>query len=218
MERESSHILNPRHARGRTLMALLFGVAAAVLVPAPSPALHALVGWDVGALTLVVVAWVRMFSSTSAAARECAAAEDPGWGGAFAFAIAASALSIFAALRIIGHARLVAGPNASLWVTLGVLAVVLSWVVTHTMFTLRYAHLYYGEGEVGGLDFPGGASPDDDDFAYFAFTIGMCFQVSDVVITSSQIRREALLHALLSFVYNTVILALSLNLVFSLLA
>lgn len=96
------------------------------------------------------------------------------------------------------------------------LAVVLSWVVTHTMFTLRYAHLYYGDGEVGGLDFPGVEPPVDDDFAYFAFTIGMCFQVSDVVISSSRIRREALLHALLSFVYNTVILALSLNLVFSL--
>jgi len=94
-----------------------------------------------------------------------------------------------------------------------------AWSLTHTSYTLRYAHLYYrDEGGVGGLVFPGDRPPDDFDFAYFAYTIGMCFQVSDVVITSWQIRRAVLGHAVLSFAYNTVILALALNLLFGVLA
>jgi uncharacterized membrane protein len=94
--------------------------------------------------------------------------------------------------------------------------VAVTWGVTHTSYTLRYAHLYYrdrGSGE-GGLVFPGDERPCDLDFAYFAFTIGMCFQVSDVTIASRRIRRGALLHALLSFAYNTAIVAFTLNLVF----
>jgi uncharacterized membrane protein len=97
-----------------------------------------------------------------------------------------------------------------------VLAVAGSWLLTHTAYTLRYAHLYYrddDEGE-GGLAFPGDdVTPAYFDFAYFALTIGMCFQVSDVTISSHQIRRAVLSQALLSFVYNTVILAVALNLV-----
>jgi uncharacterized membrane protein len=95
------------------------------------------------------------------------------------------------------------------------LAVVAAWGVTHTAYTLRYAHLYYRDaGGEGGLVFPGDDKPRDLDFAYFAFTIGMCFQVSDVTISSPIIRRGALGHSLLSFAYNTAVLALSLNLVF----
>jgi uncharacterized membrane protein len=81
------------------------------------------------------------------------------------------------------------------------------------MYTLRYAHLYYRDGREreGGLAFPGGQHPAYLDFAYYAFTIGMCFQVSDVTITSPALRRTTLFHAVLSFVYNTVILAIALN-------
>jgi uncharacterized membrane protein len=103
---------------------------------------------------------------------------------------------------------------------LSIVSVGIAWLVTHTAFTLRYAHLYYREDRegIGGLEFPGGARPNYFDFAYFAFTIGMCFQTSDVCISSSQLRRAALLHALVSFAYNTLILALVLNLVFALVA
>ncbi|HEY8080089.1 MAG TPA: DUF1345 domain-containing protein, partial [Labilithrix sp.] len=94
----------------------------------------------------------------------------------------------------------------------------LSWVVTHTAFTLRYAHLYYRKHATAKcFQFPGTDQPSDMDFAYFAFTVGMCFQVSDVVVASSRARRAVLLHAVTSFVYNTTILALSLNLVTTLL-
>jgi uncharacterized membrane protein len=98
------------------------------------------------------------------------------------------------------------------------IAVISAWFLTHTAFTLRYAHLYYRDDEegVGGLSLPGDAAPAYLDFAYFAFTIGMCFQVSDVQVTSPQIRRTVLLHATMSFAYNTVIVAFVLNLIFNL--
>jgi uncharacterized membrane protein len=108
--------------------------------------------------------------------------------------------------------------EATVWSILAISAVVLSWFSTHTAFTLRYAHLFYRRrGSTACLRFEGTPKPCDLDFAYFAFTIGMCFQVSDVVIASSGTRRVALVHALVSFAYNTTILALSLNLVTTLL-
>ena len=101
---------------------------------------------------------------------------------------------------------------------LGVIAVFtvfLSWFTVNTLFTLRYASLYYTE-PIGGIDFPDTAQePDYLDFVYVAFTIGMTFQVSDVRVTAPSIRRAVLLHALLSFVYNTAIIALALNLAFA---
>jgi len=93
------------------------------------------------------------------------------------------------------------------------LAVVLSWAVSHTAFALRYARLYYRGRSTGGLEFPGTPAPCDMDFAYFAFVIGMCFQVSDVAISSRRIRRAVFAHSLLSFGYNTVIVATVLDVV-----
>ena len=103
---------------------------------------------------------------------------------------------------------------------MAVLAVIESWLLIHTVFTLRYAHVFYRleqeadvEGSGRGLIFPGGDNPDYEDFAYFSFVIGMTCQVSDVNITSRFMRRLALLHGLLSFAFNTVILALSINII-----
>jgi uncharacterized membrane protein len=80
---------------------------------------------------------------------------------------------------------------------------------------VRYAHLYYrDDGDLGGLGFPGTEMPCLLDFAYYAFTIGMCFQVSDVTVTQHRMRQATLGHALLSFVFNTAVLALALSLLF----
>jgi len=115
---------------------------------------------------------------------------------------------------VIRHTRGLNLSESTFWCALAIGAVGLAWTLTHTAFTLRYAHLYYRGRERGGLTFPGTDEPCEMDFAYFAFTIGMCFQVSDVVVCDARVRRTALAHALLSFVYNTTILALVLNLVF----
>ena len=100
-------------------------------------------------------------------------------------------------------------------ILVSVLAVICSWFLVHTVFIFRYAHIYYGSGDkpVGGLDFPGDDEPDYLDFAYFSFIIGMTSQVSDVDITSSVMRRLALLHGILSFFFNAVIIALSINII-----
>ncbi len=103
-------------------------------------------------------------------------------------------------------------------IVLAGLTVVASWTLTHTMFALHYAHDYYGDGPAagdddrGGLAFPGGELPDYWDFVYFAFVVGMTCQVSDVQVTSRAMRRMTLIHGVLSFFFNAVILALAVNL------
>jgi uncharacterized membrane protein len=132
----------------------------------------------------------------------------------FPLAVLSSFFSLFAAVIVLKQIKSLPAEQVPLWTALALAAVVLSWVVTHTVFTLRYAHLYYRKNaKTHCLQFPGNDPPSDIDFAYFAFTIGMCFQVSDVVVTTRRARRAVLLHAVISFVYNTTILALSLNLV-----
>jgi uncharacterized membrane protein len=110
-----------------------------------------------------------------------------------------------------------AAKNGHILLAIG--AVATSWWLLHTIFTLRYAHLFYSAEmdddpkTVGGLQFPGNEEPDYLDFVYFSFVVGMTFQVSDVQISSRGIRRVCLLHALMSFAFNTTILALSINVI-----
>ena len=122
-----------------------------------------------------------------------------------------------------GLVKAFTGAEEATWTLLTLAAVGLSWVVTHTAYTFRYAHMHYRrsrkhDSSDGGIQFSGTEEPSDIDFAYFSFTIGMCFQVSDVVVTTTRMRREVLLHAVLSFVYNTVILALAVNLAVNLMS
>jgi uncharacterized membrane protein len=145
-----------------------------------------------------------------------AAADDPGRHAVSALVLLASAIGLFATSVVLRRARALAPEARDLFVGLCLLAVATAWLLTHTAYTLRYAHLYYrdgGQGDEGGLTFPGESPPAYLDFAYFSFTVGMCFQVSDVAVSSARIRRATLSQALLSFLYNTVILAVALNLV-----
>lgn len=200
-----------RRATGRLFVALAVGVVGTAIAPAVAP-LHvrAVVGWDLGALILCLLLWNIIGRASAAETARRAAVEDPGRTAVFLVAVAASFFSLFAGAFVLRPARTL--PGGHVWTGLALLAIVLSWVLTHTIFTLRYAHLFYRRRGSGGLVFPGTERPCELDFAYFAFTLGMCFQVSDVAVTSSRIRRVALLHALISFVYNTSILALALNL------
>ncbi len=105
-------------------------------------------------------------------------------------------------------------------VLLAMATIVLSWAFMHTIFSLHYAHEYYGEGrdkKLGGLHFPGENEPDYLDFLYFSLVIGMTSQVSDVAITSRSIRRVAALHGVLSFFFNLTVLALTVNMISNLL-
>ncbi len=176
----------------------------------------AFTAWNAGGACLLMLAWVTIARSSAAETRERAAADDPGRTAVYALVLLASGSSLISAVALVGRAKAIAGAEGDVLVALCLADVALSWALTHTAFTLRYAHLYYREDEdgVGGVEFPGGAVPAYFDFAYLAFTIGMCFQVSDTSVSSPQIRRTVLLHATLAFVYNTAILAFVLNLVF----
>ena len=170
-------------------------------------------GWDCGSFILLALHWHVIWTSDAAETKRRAGMADPGRTAAWVLALVASCFSLFAAAVVLRHASSIDPERSPLVVGLSLIAVVSAWSLTHTSFTLRYAHLFYRENDYeGGLAFPGNAEPDDFDFAYFAFTIGMAFQVSDIAVTSPLIRRTVLAHAMLSFAYNTVIIALGINL------
>jgi uncharacterized membrane protein len=175
-----------------------------------------LVGWNAAGLALLVVSWILIGDCDAHATRDRAGSEDPGRTLVYVIVVLTSAVSLFAATVLVRGARSIPADAKQAVILLCLATVGLAWAMTHTAFTFRYAHLYYREDAegIGGLTLPGDERPSYFDFAYFAFTIGMCFQVSDVCITSHQIRRTVLLHAIISFVYNTAILAFVLNLVF----
>jgi uncharacterized membrane protein len=208
-----------RRAVGRTALAAAVGVATTGALLAAEPWVVALLGgWDAFAAVVLALSWFVVASSGAEATRNRAAAEDPGRTAIYALVVLASGSSLLAAIVLERQARAIARSAEAHLVALCLATAALSWFLTHTMFALRYAHLYYREGHDpgGGADFPGGGAPTYFDFAYLAFTVGMCFQTSDVTISGPQIRREVLLQAALAFVYNTAVLAFVLNLVFGL--
>lgn len=181
-------------------------------------AVRVVAAWNCGAITLLAVLWTIILRSSVTETRRRAESNDPGRTSVWVLVVAANAFSLFAATAILRQARQMPTDQSGVLIALCLCTVVTAWALTHTVFTMRYAHLYYraGRDQGSGLIFPGNAPPDDFDFAYFAFTVGMCFQVSDVVVTGRSLRRAVLVHSLLSFGYNTIILALSLNLFFGL--
>jgi uncharacterized membrane protein len=196
--------------------------AVAVLLFAPAwlaGTQRAVAGYDAAALILILVLWtVGMHAHPQDT--ECrAASEDPGRNAVLGLVLVSIAGGLAAAVSIIGKGPHVANATEKAFVYgLGLGAVLLGWFVIHTLFTFRYAHLYYydddGDNESDrGLTFPGTTAPNDYDFAYFAFVVGMTFQVSDVQVTDSGVRRVVLMHGLISFAYNSAILALVINLV-----
>jgi uncharacterized membrane protein len=191
------------------------GVLAATLLPdrLGGGTLKVVAGWDAAAISMALLAWSFIARAAPARTRAWAASTDPGRLVIGGLVIAASAFSLFATGYALRDAHTCPVGSRPLFVGLGLLAVVAAWGLTHTMYALRYAHLYYRDGREheGGLAFPGGEHPAYIDFAYYAFTVGMCFQVSDVTVTNRRLRRETLLHAMLSFAYNTVILAVAVN-------
>jgi uncharacterized membrane protein len=214
---EQLHILHPRGAALRLIGASILGVlAAAVSGRGHDWIYRSLLGWDTGAFALLSVVWFFLWTRDSHETRCRAAAADPGRAATSILVLIASAFSLFAGAFVLRHLRQARDAHEALLLPFCLFAVIAAWLLTHTSYTLRYAHLYYREDDEGegGLEFPGTQKPSDFDFAYFAFTIGMCFQVSDVAISSPQIRQTVLWHAVISFAYNTVILALALNLFF----
>ena len=209
-------------ARPRLFAGLLCGLIAYPLLPGSVGAVaigrttRGILAWDIGVLVFLAGVALLCLSEHLDHMREDAAAQEEGEWTIFGLTVAATIAS-FAAIgsEFSGLSALPAGQRGA-HVAIVAATLALSWLMTQTVFALRYAHEYYatapGRSEVdGGLDFPGGQPPDYPDFLYFALVLGMTFQVSDVQITSRKLRRLAALHGLLGFLFNTIILALTVN-------
>ena len=199
-------------SRPRLLGAIALGVVGAVVTGVFAGWSYAgLVGWDVSALVLVLTTWFKLWPMDGERTARHAVREEPGRAITDLLLVGASVASLVG----VGFA-VVAGSNThgterGLLVTLAACTIVFSWSVVHTTFTLHYARIYYS-GPDGGVDFNNDGPPRYSDFAYLAFTIGMTFQVSDTNLTSGDIRRAALRHALLSYLFGVVIIAVMINL------
>lgn len=178
--------------------------------------MRSVAAWDLAVLVLVCEGWFVILRSDPGRARQRAVAEDPGRLAILAVSLGASVISLLAAILVIGQDQIQLAPReAPVWLhlALGLGAIVGAWMLLHIAFTLHYARLYYSNPETAeSLEFRGGP-PDDADFAYFAFGIGMTFQVPDVNVATRQMRRVVLAHQMISFAYNTAILALVINLI-----
>jgi uncharacterized membrane protein len=197
-------------------------VVAALAVMFLSPAwLHGTVrivaAYDLAALVLLTLTWTIGLHDDAQSTGARGAIADPGRNVMLGLVLVSVAAGLAAAIVILGKGPNVPAGDRTIALAIGLLAVVLGWAVIHTSFVFRYAHLFYFDDDddghaTRGLVFPGTTDPDDYDFAYFSFVIGMTFQVSDVQITDPAVRRVVLLHGIISFAYNTAILALVVNL------
>ncbi|MEA2358421.1 MAG: hypothetical protein QOI62_1681 [Solirubrobacteraceae bacterium] len=203
-------------ARTKVLVSIAFGLAVGVPVALLTQVrFGALVTWDAAAAFYLVWVWLTIWPLDATETSERVDRQDPTRAAADLLLLGAATVSLVAVGLVLASAAHASGVAQLLRVGLGLASVVLSWGVVHTVYTLRYAHLYY-TGEDGGVDFNQREPPDYRDFAYLSFTIGMTFQVSDTDLQEREIRRTALHHALLSFLFGTGILATTINLVASL--
>lgn len=171
--------------------------------------------------SFIIFSWIVIFASHPKGLKRITSEQDPSRTFIFLFVLFAAFISVFAIIVLLQGAPQGSKRGLTYHIVLAAAAVFCSWTLIHTLFTLRYAHLYYAYSDrkphIADNDhcllFPGTTPPDYLDFAYFSFVLGMTFQVSDVQITSPGVRRLALLHGVLSFVYNTIIIALSINII-----
>ncbi len=202
----------------RLFVAMTAGIAAwFALAPHYPLRPRTIAAWDIGAfLYLLLIAALFVRSDTGGMPARAEAQQEGEW-TMFWLVVAGTSASFAAILGEFGTMKNAPPGMRDLKLGLVAATLFLSWLLTHTVFALRYAHEFYsvsgpGPGIDRGLDFPSEPSPDYWDFLYFALVLGMTFQVSDVQITARKFRRLATLHGFLGFAFNTVIVALTVNL------
>jgi uncharacterized membrane protein len=198
------------YARPRTFISIAVGIVAFFLLPGSLRLVtRLLIGWDVFVALYLVLVCTLVFRSGLAHIRRNAVLQDD---GRFLILLV-TALGAFASIAAIIFG-LDAQHRSSPELALATVTIALSWAAVHTSFALHYAHEFYRGAKPGGLDFPKGhedEDPDYWDFVYFSFVIGMTAQVSDVGVTDRIIRRTATVHGIISFVFNTALVALMVN-------
>lgn len=194
------------------LAGFVAGLAAALLGP---PAYAPAIGWDVAGGVFCLWLWLVIWPMDAPGTARKARAEDPNRVISDIIALTACVASITTVGIVLAAAHSASGATAGLLAGLGVLTVAVSWLTVHTIFTLRYALLYYAKPE-GGVDFHQEEPPCYRDFAYLALTVGSTFQVSDTDLQATAFRTAVLRHSLLSYLFGAVILAVAVNLIASL--
>jgi uncharacterized membrane protein len=196
----------------RVLVSFAAGLAAFALAWLATPWQTAsLIGWNVAATVFIVWIWLIVRGMDGAATAQHAVIEDLSRSTADLVLIFASVVSLIGVGLSLLQASDTGGLAKALTVGVASVTVILSWATVHTVYMLRYARIYYAEG--GGIDFNEDRAPGYMDFAYLAFTIGMTYQVSDTSIGSKRVRRTALYHAYMSYVFGTVVVAMTINIV-----
>jgi len=208
--RKMSRPVRVIYARPRTFISIAIGVVAFFLLPGSLRLVtRLLIGWDIFVTFYLVLAYIMMFRCDLTHIRRNAVLQDD---GRFLILLV-TALGAFASIAAIVF-ELGASHRSVPELTLATVTIALSWATVHTTFALHYAHDYYRGSKPGGLQFPSGDQHDHADywdFVYFSFVIGMTAQVSDVGITDKTIRRTATAHGIISFVFNTALVALMVN-------
>jgi len=199
------------YARPRTFVSAAVGIVTFLLLPASWRLVtRLLIGWDVFTALYLVLAFGMMLRRGTTHIRRNAVMQDD---GRFLI-LMVTALGAFASIAAI-VSELGATHRGAAKLTLATGTIALSWAMVHTTFALHYAHDFYRGAKPGGLAFPGndenGEEPDYWDFVYFSFVVGMTAQVSDVGITNKAIRRTATAHGVISFIFNTALVALMVN-------
>jgi uncharacterized membrane protein len=175
-----------------------------------------LAGWDTAAVIFLGWVWTSIVRLPDSQVEAAATREDQNRAASdLAIVVAAVTCLVGVAFTLVKASNSDSGPKAA-FVALAVGSVIVSWAVVHTVFMLRYARIFY-EGDDGGVEFHDDVSPNFTDFAYLAFTVGMTYQVSDTDISSRAMRGAVLRHALLSFVFGTFIVAMTINVIAGLL-
>jgi uncharacterized membrane protein len=197
-------------ARPRLFLSMLFGLLVLAVLPRHwEMTARLLIAWDIALALYLLAAYHLIMRADLGTIQKRAAQQDEGQVAILVLTVVA-ALAILAAIIIELGTRAGRAPNQ---VALAVVTIALSWAFIHTIFALHYAHEYHDERRAGagGLDFPGDDEPDYWDFVYFSFVVGMTSQVSDVAVTSKAIRQTVIAHGVVSFVFNTTLLALTVN-------
>jgi uncharacterized membrane protein len=202
-----------RRTVARLIVAFLAGIIAAAVASLLSgwqyvPA----IGWDVNGAVFCALAWRAVWPMSAAATAERATEEDLSRASTDVLILTASVVSLAAVTLVLAGAHHTHGAARVELTSIGLTTVAVSWFTVHTIFMLRYALLYYAE-PAGGIDFGSDEPPSYRDFAYLALTLGMTFQVSDTALRSTELRGTALRHALLSYLFGAIILAVAINLV-----
>jgi uncharacterized membrane protein len=199
-----------------TVAGLLFG-----LLPWPIDGVaRLLIGWSFGAACYLLLAWWLAETYDARRTRERSQSLDPPNVLILLIMLTAVGACVAAIAMLLQQVKDMAGLARATHVALALVALATSWLLIHTIYAFHYAHRYYqqelkNEPNGPGLDFPGELDPDYMDFLYFSFVVGMTSQVSDVQATSRQMRRLTLIHGVLSFAFNMLVLALSINVVAS---